>query len=57
MILRRKSVIESEELVMSALTTLNNMSFYAEPNLATDGPFATRQIDISQGKYIINYKN
>lgn len=49
MVLRRKSVNESEELVMSTLSTLNNLSYYAGPEAATDGPFALRQIEVTQG--------
>ncbi|CAH1402753.1 unnamed protein product [Nezara viridula] len=48
MILRRKSVTESEELVMSALSTLNNLSFYSDPQASTEGPFTMRQIEITQ---------
>ena len=49
MILRRKSVTESEELVMSTLSTLNNLSFYADPHASSEGPFSIRQIEITQG--------
>lgn len=49
MILRRKSVTESEELVMSALSTLNNLSFYSDPQASIEGPFTMRQIEITQG--------
>ncbi|XP_014251201.1 armadillo repeat-containing protein 2 [Cimex lectularius] len=48
MVLRRKSAAESEELVMSTLSTLNNLSYYAEPDAASEGPFALRQIEITQ---------
>ena len=49
MVLRRKSIAESEELVMSALSTLNNLSYYAEPEFSNEGTFASRQIEIAQG--------
>ncbi|KAK9511340.1 hypothetical protein O3M35_000009 [Rhynocoris fuscipes] len=48
MILRRKSVNESEELVMSTLSTLNNLSYYAGPESSNEGPFSIRQIEVTQ---------
>lgn len=45
-VLRRKSVIESEELVHSILSTLNNLSYYPASN---DGAFGERQLEIAQG--------
>ncbi|XP_021923025.1 armadillo repeat-containing protein 2 isoform X2 [Zootermopsis nevadensis] len=44
-VLRRKSVIESEELVHSILSTLNNLSYYPASN---DGAFGERQLEIAQ---------
>uniref|UniRef100_A0A146LPT6 Armadillo repeat-containing protein 2 n=3 Tax=Lygus hesperus TaxID=30085 RepID=A0A146LPT6_LYGHE len=48
MVLRRKSITESVELVMSTLSSLNNLSYYALPEMASEGPFASRQIEITQ---------
>lgn len=47
-VLRRKSVNESEELILSILSTLNNLSFYSDPEVLQDGPFAQRQIEMVQ---------
>jgi len=46
-VLRRKSVVDSEELVHSVLSTLNNLSYYPTSN---DGAFGERQLEIAQGK-------
>ena len=46
-VLRRKSVVDSEELVHSVLSTLNNLSYYPTAN---DGAFGERQLEIAQGK-------
>jgi len=49
-VLRRKSVDESEELVLAALAALNNLSYYADmTNADTAGPFGARQLDVAQG--------
>jgi hypothetical protein len=45
-VLRRKSVVDSEELVHSVLSTLNNLSYYPTSN---DGAFGERQLEIAQG--------
>jgi hypothetical protein len=45
-VLCRKSVVESEELVHSILSTLNNLSYYPKSN---DGAFGERQLEIAQG--------
>jgi hypothetical protein len=45
-ILRRKSVVDSEELVHSVLSTLNNLSYYPTSD---DGAFGERQLEIAQG--------
>ncbi|KAJ4439022.1 hypothetical protein ANN_14978 [Periplaneta americana] len=45
-VLRRKSVVESEELVHSVLSTLNNLSYYPTSN---DGAFGERELEIAQG--------
>ncbi|PSN42597.1 hypothetical protein C0J52_08697 [Blattella germanica] len=44
-VLRRKSVTESEELVHSVLSTLNNLSYYPTSN---DGTFGERQLEIAE---------
>lgn len=49
-ILRRKSIDENEELVLAALTALNNLSYYVDMSNANHaGPFGSRQLDITQG--------
>ncbi|KAG8307964.1 Armadillo repeat-containing protein 2 [Homalodisca vitripennis] len=48
-VLRRKSVAESEELILSTLSTLNNLSFYTDPETARDSPFGQRQLEVAQG--------
>jgi len=45
-VLHRKSVVDSEELVHSILSTLNNLSYYPTSN---DGAFGQRQLEIAQG--------
>jgi peptidoglycan hydrolase-like protein with peptidoglycan-binding domain len=45
-VLRRKSVVDSEELVHSVLSTLNNLSYYP---MSSDGAFGERQLEIAQG--------
>lgn len=55
MVLRRKSAAENEELVLSTLSTLNNLSYYAEPESTRDGPFAQHQLEIAQGKTYNRY--
>nr|CAD7426047.1 unnamed protein product [Timema monikensis] len=44
-VLQRKSVAESEELVHSVLSTLNNLSYYPTCN---DGAFGERQLEMAQ---------
>uniref|UniRef100_A0A1B6CHS7 Armadillo repeat-containing protein 2 n=1 Tax=Clastoptera arizonana TaxID=38151 RepID=A0A1B6CHS7_9HEMI len=48
MVLRRKSTIENEELILSSLSTLNNLSYYAKPEATRDGPFLQYQLEIAQ---------
>lgn len=48
-ILRRKSVDENEELVLAALTALNNLFYYVNMSDTSRGPFDNRQLDITQG--------
>ena len=51
-VLRRKSVVDSEELVHSVLSTLNNLSYYPT---SKDGAFGERQLEIAQGElYLIS---
>ncbi|XP_065215268.1 armadillo repeat-containing protein 2 [Planococcus citri] len=45
-ILRRKTIHENEELIISALSTLNNLSYYSFPEFK--GPFHDRSLDISE---------
>ncbi|PNF40949.1 hypothetical protein B7P43_G08853 [Cryptotermes secundus] len=44
-VLRHKSVVDSEELVHSTLSTLNNLSYYP---ISNDGAFGERQLEIAQ---------
>ncbi|KAJ9581373.1 hypothetical protein L9F63_023449 [Diploptera punctata] len=54
-VLRRKSVAESEELVHSVLSTLNNLSYYPTNN---DGVFGERQLEIAQAlSSLLNMEN
>lgn len=48
-VLRRKSVAESAELVLSTLSTLNNLTFY--PSRAENSIFEAHLMDLSQGKF------
>lgn len=48
-ILRRKTIYESEELVISTLSTLNNLSYFSHPDLK--GPFTDRNLDICEGTF------
>ena len=51
-VLHQKSVADSEELVHSALSTLNNLSYHPTSN---DGVFGEQQLEIAQGKlYLIS---
>ncbi|XP_039294214.1 armadillo repeat-containing protein 2 isoform X2 [Nilaparvata lugens] len=47
-VLRRKSATESEELVISALSTFNNLSYYAASSTSPDSPFAVRNIELAE---------
>lgn len=50
-VLRRKSAAENEELVLSTLSTLNNLSFYADPGSMRDSTLGLRQLEIAQGLF------
>lgn len=52
-VLRRKSIAESAELVLSTLSTLNNLTFY--PCGAEQSVFNVHIMDMSQGKHSLSY--
>lgn len=50
-LLRRKTIYEHEELIISVLSTLNNLSYYALPD--RKNPFDVRSLDICEGLWYI----
>lgn len=55
MILFTKSVTDNKELILSVLSTLNNLSYYYTDGSEEDA-FHIKQIDLAKGNYISKTK-
>lgn len=53
MILFTKSIKDNKELVLSVLSTLNNLSYYYSTGNDNDA-FHIKQIDLSKGKFCLS---